>query len=162
MHYTAANFSECLCLNFQMWPVPMTTPCWWNKDAFCPLYLFIKEMLETHFYCKRIIYSVYDIWSNLIFLLLCVDFEMTFHSNQPNYTFINADLVMLLIWRMDTTAKCTRKNKSPNVIYWQHYIIGFHYHRLQPKSTSLSVGFQLHVQLYFSLKFVKSIYPSHI
>ena len=55
------------------------------------------------------------------FLAIWRGFELAFYSNQLKYmyTFINADLAMYLIWRMDTTAKGAKKNTSQNVIHLQ-------------------------------------------
>ena len=60
---------------------------------------------------------------NVLQLAIWHEFELAFHSNQLNYTLINAYLAMYLIWRMDTTAKGAKKNTSPNVIHLQYFCL---------------------------------------
>ena len=57
------------------------------------------------YYCKRILFSVYDIWQNLNFWLFSLDLNWRFILN----VFINAHLAMYLIWPMNTTAKSAKK-----------------------------------------------------
>ena len=76
---------------------------------------FILIILLVSEYCKRIIFSVYNIWRNLNVWLFSVDL---------NWRFILINLIiplaMYLIWRMDTTAKGSKKNTLPNVIHLQY------------------------------------------
>ena len=71
---------------------------------------------------------MYYIWrvqylAEFEFLAIWREFELAFHSNQLDYTFINAHFAMYLIWRMDTTAKGAKKNTSPNVTHLQYMLI---------------------------------------
>ena len=69
------------------------------------IYLIYKHIFEI--YCKCIIFSVYDIWRTLDFLLFSMDliwFVISFHCTYSNL-YINAHLAVFLIWRRDTTAK---------------------------------------------------------
>ena len=66
-------------------------------------------------YCKRIIFSVYDIWQTFNFLLFSVYLFWWLIE-----VFINGHLAMYLIWRRDSTAKGAKKNTSPNVMRLQY------------------------------------------
>ena len=60
----------------------------------------------------------FDFW-----LAVYRGFELTFYSNQLNYTFISTHLVLYLIWWMDMTAKGAKKNTLPNVIHLQYLFL---------------------------------------
>ena len=69
---------------------------------------------------------MYDIWRNLDFWLFSVDLNLlALYSNQLNNVFLKAHLAMYMIWRMNTTAKGSKKNTSPNAIHLQYMLARF-------------------------------------